>query len=120
MNKSLLFSAHLVFVMLFVGCTSPKAVVAKQYEDQWDRNISTLFENDHTALVVVKAEDENCTYMDQYVVLKVPPTNEWQIRDSEHRQDCDKKMTAQIAAEYRQWRADQKHNKQTWYPGARR
>lgn len=111
----------LVSLVVFVaGCTTPKSVVLKRYDDERDRNVSTLFENEHTALVIARAEDENCTYVDQYVVLNVPPSNEWVIRDSEHLQDCDKKMEAKMAAEYKKWRADRLHNEQVWHPGAQR
>ncbi len=106
--------------LLFAACATPQKVVEAKYDALGERDIATLFESEHSALVAVTGEDENCSYEDLYVLLNVPPENKWQIRDTRYRKDCDKKNTERIAAEYREWKKTRESNERLWRKGARR
>jgi len=111
----------LAVTFLLAGCTSPKEIVSKRYQDDENhRTFKTVFQSDHAALVLAIGEDENCTYTDKHVLINVPPENEWIVQDGEYVQDCTKKETEQRRLEYVQWKHDQEQNRRLWHPGAER
>lgn len=108
----------IILAIVFTACSQPQSIVAKRYdEEKKDREIKTIFENELSSLVYAVGEDENCTYIDKYLFVKMPPDNDWKIIKEEGVKDCDKQEALKTKSKYKQWREDQAHNAKYWRPG---
>jgi hypothetical protein len=108
----------IILTIVFTACSQPQNIVAKRYDqEKEDREIKTIFQNELSSLVYAIGEDENCTYVDKYLFVKMPPENDWKIMREEGSKDCDKQEDAETKNKYEQWKADQAHNLKYWRPG---
>ena len=113
-----IFPVLICVSLIMTGCTTPKKIVAKRYQnDTKPRELTTIFQNELSSLVYAIGEDENCTYTDKYLLVKIPPKNNWNIMGEESERDCSKKEDALTQKEYAQWKIDQKSNQRIWRPG---
>lgn len=89
------FSLILFALATLSGCArTPLSLVETRYQNMGEeRQINTVFQNEHTAILVGSKEKDGCTEEETIAVSRINFENEWHIIRAQNRLNCPEDST---------------------------